>query len=68
MIPTSVILTVTGLACVLLSGFAMYKLSPREGKPPSAWMKTESRATGVALGVFVLFIAGGVLLAKGIFA
>lgn len=68
MLPANVILIVAGIACLVLSGLAMYKLSPREGKPPSALMSTESRSTAVAMSVFILFIAGGVMLAKGIFS
>ncbi len=68
MISTSAILIIGGIVCVVLSVFLMSKLKPQEGKPPSAWLKTEGRATSVALAVFLLFIAGGALMAKGIFA
>jgi len=45
----------------------MYKLTPREGRPPSPWMKTEFRAMSLAMLVLMLLFAGVTLLAKGIF-
>ncbi|HEX6298492.1 MAG TPA: hypothetical protein VFZ74_18135 [Burkholderiales bacterium] len=44
----------------------MYKLVPREGQPPSAWTKTDFRATTLAMSQFVLLVAGIALVAKGI--
>jgi hypothetical protein len=44
----------------------MYKLVPREGRPPSPWLRTEFGETSLALGQFMLLIAGLALLAKGI--
>lgn len=67
MIPVSAVFIVCGLVCLFVSGLIMYKLIPREGRPPSPWMKTESGETAVALGQFILLVAGIALLAKGIF-
>lgn len=66
MISTSGMLVLFGSICLCVAGLMMYKLTPREGKPPSPWVKTDFRATSVALGQFVLLIAGISLLAKGI--
>jgi hypothetical protein len=46
----------------------MPNLRPREGKPRSAWLKTEARETAAALGMFTLFVFGAALLAKGVLA
>lgn len=67
MITTSATLAISGVVCLLLLGLMIYKLTPREGKPPSAWLKTEFRATSVAMIVLILLLAGITLLAKGIF-
>jgi hypothetical protein len=64
---TSAILVVSGIVCVSLFGLMMYKLTPREGKPPSPWMKTEFRAMSLTMVGLILLFAGIVLLAKGIF-
>jgi hypothetical protein len=66
MIPASMILVASGIACLALSGLAMFKAMPREGKPAPSWVSTESRATLVALTVMILGLAGAVLLVKGI--
>lgn len=67
MIPLSVILIVSGIVCLFLSIFLVAKLRPREDRPPSPWMRTEFRATSLALGTFILFIAGSALVMKGFF-
>lgn len=64
---TSVVLIVSGIACLILWGFVMYRLVPREGQPPSAWTKTDFRATTLAMSQLVLLLAGIALVAKGIF-
>jgi hypothetical protein len=64
--PASTLLIVSGVVCLGLSGLAMLKSVPREGKPAPSWVSTESRATFVALSVMILGLAGIVLLAKGI--
>lgn len=67
MLSASVVLIACGVVCLCVSGFMMYKLMPREGRPPSAWLQTEFGETSLALGQFILLIAGLALLAKGIF-
>ena len=66
MIPTNAIFILSGLGCVFLSGFTLYAIVPREGKPSSAWTRTDSRATGMALVLVALFVLGGGLLMKGL--
>jgi len=66
MISGSVVFVVSGVICLFVSGFMMYKLVPREDRPPSPWMQTEAGETAMALGQFILLIAGLALLAKGI--
>ena len=63
----AILLIVAGAICVLLSGVMVYKLPPREGRPPSAWASTEARATASAMLTMILFCTGAVLVAKGIF-
>lgn len=67
MITTGAILVISGGICLFLSGLMMYKLTPREGRPPSPWTKTEFRAMSLAMLVLMLLFAGVTLLAKGIF-
>lgn len=67
MISTSVILILSGVLCLLLSGYILYKVRPQEGQPPNAWNKTDFRATSFAMGQFILLIAGISFLVKGIF-
>jgi hypothetical protein len=62
------LLILSGIACLGLSAFAMYAIAPREGKPQSAWTKTETRSTTVTLALLVLVVFGIGLLAKGLFA
>ena len=68
MVASSALLILTGIACLSLSIFAMYTIAPREGKPQSAWTKTETRSTAVTLALLVLVVFGIGLLAKGVFA
>jgi hypothetical protein len=63
----SAVLAVSGVVCLLISAFMMYKMVPREGKVPPAWMKTNSGETGMALTQFMLMVAGLALLAKAMF-
>ncbi len=60
------VLVVLGALCLLVSGLLMYKMIPREGQTPSAWMTTESGETAMALGQFVLMIAGLAFFAKAL--
>ena len=63
----AMLLIVAGAICVLLSGLMVYRLPPREGRPPSAWTRTETRAMASAMLTMILFCTGAVLVAKGIF-
>ena len=56
-----------GAVCLLVSGFLMYKMIPREGEPPFVLMRTESGETAMALCQFILMIAGLAFLAKALF-
>jgi hypothetical protein len=60
------ILVILGALCLWASGWAMVKLTPREGRPPSPWTSTDTRATSVAMGVLLLLVTGIVLVLKGI--
>ena len=62
----TVILVSSGIACLLVSGLMMSKLTPRGGRAAPAWMKTEVGQTALALGLFVLMIAGVTMLAKAL--
>jgi uncharacterized iron-regulated membrane protein len=61
-----VVLFLSGIVCLIVSGFMMYKLIPREGRPPPAWMKSETGETAMALGQFILLVVGVALLAKAV--
>ena len=61
------ILAMSGAVCLLLCGFLLYTALPREGKPASAWTRTETRAVSVAMLVLMLFFVGATMLVKGIF-
>ncbi|MEW5863710.1 MAG: hypothetical protein AB1773_08970 [Pseudomonadota bacterium] len=61
-----VVLFLSGIVCLIVSGFMMYKLIPREGRPPPAWMKSETGETVMALGQFILLVVGVALLAKAV--
>lgn len=63
----SAVLAVSGVVCLLISAFMLYKMVPREGNAAPAWMKTSSGETGMALTQFVLMVAGLALLAKAMF-
>lgn len=64
---TSAMLVIAGAICLFLSGFTLYHTMPRDGKPPSAWTRTETRAIGVAVLVLILLFTGVTLVLKGIF-
>jgi len=67
MIPTSVILIVSGIACLLLALYAVRRLKPQEGGVQSAWATSDALSATVVLGLMVLFISGIGLILKGIF-
>lgn len=62
----TVLFLVLGAACALGSGFLMYKMIPRPGRPPFAPMQTETGETATALSQFILMIAGLAFFAKAI--
>jgi uncharacterized iron-regulated membrane protein len=67
MTSAAIVLFLSGIVCLILSGFMMYRLMPREGRPAPAWMKSENGETAMALGQFILMVAGVALLAKALF-
>jgi hypothetical protein len=67
MISASAIFIVSGVICLLVSGYAMYHLMPRAGRPPSPWLQSELGETTMALAQFILLVAGLALLVKGLF-
>ena len=66
MISAVAVLLGLGTVCLLVSGFLMYKMMPRDGEPPFAWMRTESGETAMALSQFILMIAGLAFFAKAL--
>lgn len=67
MIPTSVILIVSGIVCLLFAIYAVRRLRPREGRLESAWATSDALSASVVLGLMILFISGIGLILKGIF-
>jgi hypothetical protein len=67
MISANVVLVLSGLICLGVAGFMIYRFIPQEGRAPSALTKTDFRATTFAMCLFVLLITGVGLVAKGIF-
>ena len=68
MLATKSLFILAGLTCLVLFGFAIYTLVPREGKPPSRWTASETRSTVVTLSLLVFFVFGVGLFVKGVFA
>ena len=66
MISAVAVLLGLGTVCLLVSGFLMYKMMPRDGEPPFGWMRTESGETAMALSQFILMIAGLAFFAKAL--
>jgi hypothetical protein len=66
MVLTSVALILAGIACIGLSGYTLYAVSPKEGKPATFWTRTEARSTTLALVIVTAFVMGGGLILKGI--
>jgi hypothetical protein len=61
----SVILIFSGAVCLLVAGVVVREFMPRAGKTTPAWTQTDMGGTTIALGTFMLLIAGLALLAKG---
>ena len=65
MVLTSAIFIIAGIACIGLSGYTLYAVSPKEGKPATFWTRTEARSTTLALVIVTAFVIGGGLVLKG---
>ena len=63
---TSATLIVAGLACIGVSGYTLRAATPKEGKPPVFWTRTEARSTTLALVLVTLFVIGGGLVLRGL--
>lgn len=63
---TSAALVAGGLACIGVTGYTLHAASPREGKQPFFWTRTEGRSTTLALTLVTLFVIGSGLVLKGI--
>jgi hypothetical protein len=64
MLSTGLLKMAGGVACILFSWWVIGRLSPREGKPPSAWTSTDLRASALAMVLVVLIVAGAALIAQ----
>jgi len=65
MVLTSAVFIIAGIACIGLSGYTLYAVSPKEGKPATFWTRTEARSTTLALVIVTAFVIGGGLVLKG---
>ena len=65
MVLTSAVFIIAGIACIGLSGYTLYAVSPKEGKPATFWTRTEARSTTLALVIVTAFVIGGGLMLKG---
>ena len=63
---SNLILVFFGTACLGLCGTLLYTAMPRNGRPESALVATEQRASGLVLLLLVLFFAGITLVLKGL--
>ena len=63
---TAVVLVLSGLVCLAISGVLLYQMIPREGREAPAQPESDFRETGFALSQFILMIAGVALLIKGL--
>jgi hypothetical protein len=68
MLATNALLMIAGAACLLFSFWALRKLAAREGRPPSAWTRTELGASAVAIGLLTLMLAGVAFVLQGALA
>lgn len=66
MILSNAALVLAGIACISLSSYTLYTASPREGRPPAFWTRTENRSTVLALTLVTLFVMGAGLLLRGL--
>lgn len=66
MVLTSAAFIIAGIACIGLSGYTLYAVSPKDGRPATFWTRTEARSTTLALVIVTAFVIGGGLILKGI--
>lgn len=66
MLPTSVVLIASGLACLIATVAVIRSIVRHAGPAPTAWTKTESRSTATALMLVFLIVFGAGLVIKGI--
>ena len=66
MVLTSAAFIIAGIACIGLSGYTLYAVSPKEGKPATFWTRTETRSTTLALVLVTAFVMGGGLILRGL--
>jgi hypothetical protein len=66
MLPTSVVLIASGLACLMATVTVIRSIVRHTGPAPTAWTKTESRSTATALMLVILIVFGAGLVLKGI--
>jgi hypothetical protein len=66
MILTSAAFVLAGIACIGLSSYTLYAVSPKDGKPATFWTRTEARSTTLALVIVTAFVMGGGLILKGL--
>ena len=66
MVLTSAAFIIAGIACIGLSGYTLYAVSPKEGKPATFWTRTETRSTTLALALVTAFVMGGGLILRGL--
>lgn len=63
--PSQPLLIAAGVACLIIGSLLMRRQIPREDRPPSAWMQSDVGSTTLAMGTFILLIAGVALIFKG---
>lgn len=66
MLPTSVVLIVSGLACLVATVTVIRSIVRNAGPAPTAWTKTESRSTATAVMLMFLIVFGVGLVIKGV--
>ncbi|HEU4646455.1 MAG TPA: hypothetical protein VFS80_12925 [Burkholderiales bacterium] len=66
MLPTSVVLIASGLACLIATVTVIRAIVRHAGPAPTVWTKTESRSTATALMLVFLIVFGAGLVIKGI--
>ena len=64
---SGIVLIVVGAICLAISGYLMYRMIPRKGRPAASSMRSDSGETIMALGQFMLMIAGLAMIAKALF-